>query len=141
MRAPGWLVDAVVPLVVEHQKPYDLYKINASDRVVRRLARRVGRIDRLARVSKADANGRPPLARQDPDPATVWLLERAKELEVVDKKPTPLVRGRDLIDIGIQPGPIFKNILSQCEEAQLDGEITSHEEGVKFAREVWVTSG
>jgi tRNA nucleotidyltransferase (CCA-adding enzyme) len=74
MRAPGWLVDAVVPLVVEHQKPYDLYKINASDRVVRRLARRVGRIDRLARVSKADANGRPPLARQDPDPATFWLL-------------------------------------------------------------------
>ncbi|MEM8963847.1 MAG: HD domain-containing protein, partial [Acidobacteriota bacterium] len=73
------LIDEVVPLVREHLKPIQLFKANASAAAVRRLARRVGRIDRLVRVCRADHRGRPPLPWDD-FPAGAWLLDRAAEL-------------------------------------------------------------
>ena len=38
-------------------------------------------------------------------------------------RPQPLVTGDDLIALGYQPGPRFKEILRAIEEAQLEGEI------------------
>lgn len=39
--------------------------------------------------------------------------------------PPPLVNGRDLINLGLSPGPNFKNWLSQLQELQLEGAIRS----------------
>jgi tRNA nucleotidyltransferase (CCA-adding enzyme) len=98
---------------------------------VRRLANKVSRIDRLARVARADAGGRPPLPADD-DPAATWLLARAEELELADHKPTPLVQGRHLIERGLEPGPEFGPLLERCFEAQLDGAFASLEEGLAY---------
>ena len=49
------LVADVVPLVREHMKPTQLYMGRAGASAVRRLARRVGRIDRLVRVARAES--------------------------------------------------------------------------------------
>ena len=35
----------------------------------------------------------------------------------------PLVTGRDLIDLGLTPGPDFKMILSSLEKARVEGSI------------------
>jgi tRNA nucleotidyltransferase (CCA-adding enzyme) len=55
------LISAVLPLVGSHMRPDELFKAGATDTAVRRLARKVARIDRLVRVAAADRQGRPGL--------------------------------------------------------------------------------
>jgi tRNA nucleotidyltransferase (CCA-adding enzyme) len=132
------LVEAVVPLVGAHLRPGQLHQARAGDAAVRRLARRVGRIDRLVRVARADWRGRPPLGEQ-PFVAGEWLLARARALELEAAAPRPLVLGRHLIALGLEPGPHFGPILEACFEAQLDGAFASLESGLEFAR-AWLAA-
>jgi tRNA nucleotidyltransferase (CCA-adding enzyme) len=123
--------EQVVPLVLDHLKPQQLFDGNAGDSAVRRLARRVGRIDRLVRVAEADQKGRPPLVVERFE-AGEWLIEQAHRLEIAASKPVPIIRGRHLIELGFTPGPRFGAIIAACYEAQLDGAIGSVEEGLRF---------
>jgi len=110
----------VVPLVAEHLRPLELYDAGASDAAVRRLALRVGRIDRLVRVALADQQGRPPLVVEE-FAAGDWLLQKAAEQKVTHGAPPALLQGRHLMARGLRPGPQFGAILDACYEAQLDG--------------------
>ena len=126
------LADEVAPLVADHLKPDQLHQAGSGANAVRRLARRVGRLDRLVRVAKADRDGRPPSPRDD-FPAGAWLLETATRLDVVNQVPQPLVLGRHLIGLGFPPGPQFGPVLAACYEAQLDGEIADITQGIELA--------
>jgi tRNA nucleotidyltransferase (CCA-adding enzyme) len=87
---------------------------------VRRLARDNGRLDRLLRVARADHGGRGEAS--DPDPAFArWLEERAAALAVIDARPEPLLRGRDVLALGVPAGRAVGEALDACYEAQLDG--------------------
>lgn len=123
------LIDAVLPLVETHMRPAELYKTQASDSAVRRLARKV-RIDRLIRVANADMGGRPPLPADFP--AGDWLAQKAENLKVADAAPKPVILGRHLIDRGYQPGPHFKPILDAAFEAQLEGEFEDEPGGQQW---------
>ncbi len=127
------LIDEVVPLVLYHLRPRALYETRASDTAVRRLARHVRRIDRLVRVARADHAGRPPKVF-DGFPAGEWLLERARHLAIEDRAPIPIILGRHLVELGVQPGPNMGQLLDDCYEAQLDGLFVTFEEGVAYAR-------
>jgi tRNA nucleotidyltransferase (CCA-adding enzyme) len=129
----GDLIDEVIPLVLCHLRPRALHDANASDSAVRRLARKVRRIDRLVRVARADHAGRPPQPF-DGFPAGEWLLERARRLEVEAQAPAPLVMGRHILELGIQPGPHLGQLLDDCYEAQLDGLFSTLDEGIAFAK-------
>jgi poly(A) polymerase len=50
-------------------------------------------------------------------------------------RPVPLVSGDDLIAAGYAPGPRFKEILSQVEDAQLEGRLNSTEGAMEFVRQ------
>ncbi len=50
-------------------------------------------------------------------------------------RPKLLVTGRDLIATGYRPGPRFKEMLEAAEDAQLEGIVTTTEEGVALVRE------
>jgi len=126
------LISEVIPLVLCHLRPRALHDANASDSAVRRLARQVKRIDRLVRVARADHAGRPPKPF-DGFPAGTWLLERARKLEVEDQAPTPIVMGRHLLELGVQPGPDMGRLLDECYEAQLDGLFSTLDEGLTYA--------
>ncbi|HXJ95896.1 MAG TPA: CCA tRNA nucleotidyltransferase [Terriglobia bacterium] len=52
-------------------------------------------------------------------------------------QPAPLVNGHDLIALGYQPGPRFKEILDAVRDAQLEGQITTREQGLRLAQEKW----
>lgn len=129
------LVDAVVPLVREHMKPYQLWADAAGPSAIRRLARRVGRIDRLVRLARADHRGRPPKPWNG-FPAGDWLVTQAAALDLADQAPRPIVLGRHLIDRGLVPGPHFAPILDACFEAQLDGRFDQLEGGLAYLDEV-----
>ena len=125
------LVEQVVPLVREHMNPYALWRDEASLAAIRRLARRVGRIDRLVRVCRADHEGRPPLPF-DGFPAGRWLLDRAAAMHLEDQAPEPILKGRHLIEMGRTPGPDFGPILDAAFEAQLDGDFEDEAGGVAW---------
>ncbi|MBM3683673.1 MAG: HD domain-containing protein [Actinobacteria bacterium] len=127
------LVEQVVVLVAEHLKPDQLHRQGAGAAAVRRLAARVGRLDRLLRVARADRDGRPPLPTDD-FPAASWLLGLAAELDVLDAPPRPVVLGRHLVAAGLTPGPTFRPLLDACYEAQLDGRIATVEDGLELVR-------
>lgn len=119
--APHDLIDDVVALVREHLKPYHLWREQASDAAVRRLALRVP-LPRLVRVARADHLGRTTddaLARDDP--AGEWLLAKARELAVAAAAPRPLLQGRHLLSRGLKAGPAMGAVLKAAFEAQLDG--------------------
>jgi len=49
-------------------------------------------------------------------------------------RPPRLLTGHDLIGLGLKPGPAFRAILEEVEEAQLNGRITTREEALELAR-------
>lgn len=133
------LVEEIVPLVGAHLAPVALFEAGAGDAAVRRLANRVGRIDRLVRVALADQRGRPPI-RVDRFAAGEWLLARARELALEADRPRPLVLGRHLIELGLEPGPRFGPILDTLFERQLDGEFETLDAGLAAARRLVATT-
>lgn len=48
------------------------------------------------------------------------------------KSAAPLLTGNDLKNLGLKPGPAFKNILATLREKQLDGELKSQEDAIAF---------
>jgi poly(A) polymerase len=54
--------------------------------------------------------------------------------------PVPLVNGKDLISLGMHPGPLFSVLLRELMDAQMDNRICSKEEGLAFAQQ-WLAAG
>jgi poly(A) polymerase len=46
-----------------------------------------------------------------------------------------LVTGDDLIAAGLKPGPAFKTILAELQELQIEGKITSTEQGLEYVKQ------
>jgi hypothetical protein len=59
---------------------------------------------------------------------------RAMGREVV--RPPPLISGNDLIDLGLDPGPIFREILDEVYDAQLEGRAASKDEAMALAKKI-----
>ena len=129
------IFEEVLPLVEQHMRPLALYRDGAGDSAIRRLAARVKRIDRLVRVAHADKNGRPPI-QPDGDPEGTWLLNKTAELAVQDNAPKPILLGRHLVALGIQPGPHFGKILDRAYEAQLDGAFADEAQGRDYLKKL-----
>jgi len=61
-----------------------------------------------------------------------FCRQKLEELGEEEIAPPRLLTGADLIELGYQPGPLFKTILSQVEDAQLEGRLRSREEAIEF---------
>lgn len=116
--APAAVILEVLPLISDHLVHAGVK--DPSDKAIRRLANRIApaSIEALGRVVEADHSGRPPLAVGNP--LSVWV-EKAASLNVCDSKPEAILKGRHLIEMGVQPGKQMGGILKKAFEAQLDG--------------------
>lgn len=125
------IIKQVIPLVVEHMCHIGLIP---NDKIVRRISCRVGpsSISQLIRLMEADHSGRSPLPKKLPESAAS-ILEISNRLCLEEAKPEPIVKGRHLIALGLEPGPNFKEILNRCFDAQIEGEISSIDDGILFA--------
>ncbi len=109
-----------------------------SRRHVRRLAAALGEagetIARLALLVEADHAARPPLPADRP-PNLDALLAVARELEAEAAAPRPLLRGRDVLALGVPAGPRVGRVLREAWEAQLDGEFSDREGALAWLRD------
>ncbi len=64
-------------------------------------------------------------------------LEKLKELRAQAPPSPPLINGEDLIALGYQPGPIFKEILESVEDLQLEEVIKTKEEALEHVRKTF----
>jgi len=64
-----------------------------------------------------------------------FTREQIANLPPEEVRPKPLVVGDDLIAVGYEPGPLFKEILTAVEDAQLDGRLHSKSEAMRFVEE------
>jgi len=63
-----------------------------------------------------------------------FVKSKLEEFSVAQLKPKPLLTGHDLIAAGYQPGPAFARMLKAVEDAQLEGEIRTHQEALEWVR-------
>jgi|RhiMethySRZTD1v2_1073278.scaffolds.fasta_scaffold00966_10 tRNA nucleotidyltransferase (CCA-adding enzyme) len=123
--------EQVVGLVANHLKPGMFRKApTVGDGAFRRLAQKVD-LELLARVAKADCLGRTGAFDCS---AMDWFLERARALGVEHQPPAPLLLGRHMLALGLEPGPRIGEVLKQIYEKQLDGEIRTVEEAIEAAK-------
>ena len=107
----------------------------AGEGAVRRLANKVGRIDRLVRVDSADRKGRNQAWRHEPSPQGVWLLAMAAKLNIQDSMPKRILLGRHLIASGYKPAGWFSEVLDEAFEAQMDGVFIDEATGLVWLQE------
>ena len=135
----------VIALVREHLKPGEFYKKREEigDGAFRRLARRC-EPDLLYRVAKADSLGRNaewvPRTQWYTAEAQDWFIERIKELQVFSGAPAPILLGRHILEMGMDPGPRVGEITKAIYEMQLDGRVKTLAEA-REAAEVILQSG
>ena len=128
------LIEGVLPLVRWHFAPSAFYKQKAKNKAIRRLSTKVN-IKELVEVAKADFFGRGTKeAKSGVYEAGEWLLKKAKELSVENSPPKAFVQGRDLIDMGLEPSPLFKKILDELYQKQLDGELQTRSEALEYLK-------
>ena len=131
----------VIALVREHLKPGEFYKKQheVGDAAFRRLARKC-ELDLLYRVAKADSLGRNaswvPRDKWYDAAAQEWFMNKVRELEVEQRAPEPILRGRDLLEMGVDPGPQMGKLLDAVYEMQLDGKVRSLEEAQEVAKKL-----
>jgi putative nucleotidyltransferase with HDIG domain len=81
----------------------------------------------LTRIDALSANGDLQYYR--------FCKEKLAEFKREEIHPEPLVRGRDLIEMGFTPGPVFQEILKQIEELQLGGELDSRDAAIEWIKQ------
>jgi poly(A) polymerase len=64
------------------------------------------------------------------------LERQLAELEQTDFAPPPLISGDDLTAAGLTPGPLFKRVLDQVYDAQLEGRVATKEQAMNLALEL-----
>jgi tRNA nucleotidyltransferase (CCA-adding enzyme) len=131
----------VIALVRDHLKPGEFFKKRdeVGDGAFRRLARKC-ELDLLYRVAKADSLGRNaewvPREQWYDSEAQEWFIERARELAVEQQPPAPILLGRHLLELGLEPGPRIGEITKAIYEMQLDGRVRNLEDAKTLAQEI-----
>ena len=120
--------DATLETHVERMRPVP----SLRGHLVFHLKHEVPHLELLARVAKSDCLGREPGTFNCQ--AMDWFLERARALGVQHAPPQPILLGRHLIALGVKPGPRMGEILKAVYEQQLDGSVTTVDEGLAAAR-------
>jgi len=126
----------IVGLVAYHLAP-GMWRKAATpvgDGAFRRLAQKVD-LELLARLARADCRGR----TGDFDCSAMdWFVERARALGVEHRPPEPLLKGRHLLAMGLEPGPPVGRIVNAVYERQLDGSVATLDDALAAAREILV---
>jgi poly(A) polymerase len=131
LKLSNELIDACCLLVADHLRFNQIKDMRLA--TLKRLLRRPDIGDLLV-LLKADCLG----SHGDLE---LYDLAKAKRAEFAGEeaarslRPEPLLDGADLIVMGYQPGPIFKEILTAVEDEQLEGKLTDKKTAMDLVAE------
>ena len=66
-----------------------------------------------------------------------FVKSRLETFEKEQIKPAPLISGKDLIELGYKPGPLFGKILSEVYDLQLEENITTRKQALSHVLAGW----
>jgi hypothetical protein len=136
---------AMLAIVRHHDQPYALFRalergemdepayVNAVRRLIKRIHPVPWRV--FLAATEGDWRGRSfPGLDREPYPAGD-LFARTIADHRLDVEPTrPLVQGRDVLALGVAPGPAVGRLVERTEQARDRGEITTREEALALLR-------
>jgi len=129
MRYPNEVVEDVRVMVANHMNFMHVQQMRIS-KLKRFMTRDTFEQEiELHRVDCASSNG----FTDNYD----FVLAKREEFANEPLIPEPLIRGKDLIDLGLRPGPRFKEILSSVQTEQLEKRLCDHEDALAWVREVY----
>ncbi len=136
----GYNLRKMIPLLIRcHHRASELWQNRdvVTKKAFNRLAADVeGEIELMVYLDAADRAGRSDKPVRGLDQEGRWLLKKFEELNVSKETIKPLIMGRDLIKMGVSPGPDMGKLLKKLYKMQLDNEFATRESGLKKAKEL-----
>lgn len=138
---------AVIHIVKQHLKPGMHQKALGEGKMsedqyanaIRRLVKRIYPVSWrvLIAACEADWRGRS-IPGADTEPyETGNLFIKTVLMSKLDEAPTkPLILGRDLIGLGLKPGPEFGRLIHAVEEERDEGRLKTHEEALEYLKTI-----
>ncbi len=129
LRLSSAQIERIVWLVGQHMRLAFVPEMRESKR--KRFARHEG-FEELVELCRIDclASGREAWEID-------WIKAYLQQLVPEEARPRPLITGHHLIAMGFVPGALFREILSEVEDAQLDGSIHTPDEARAFVLGRW----
>jgi putative nucleotidyltransferase with HDIG domain len=126
LRFPNHVIEGVEALIGNHMKFMEVPKMRES--TLKRFIRQPDFEEhmKLHRLDCLSSHGG--LENYE------FVRRKQQEVPPEQLKPTPLLTGTDLIAAGYKPGPAFGIVLSEIEDAQLEGRISTAEEALRMAK-------
>jgi poly(A) polymerase len=129
LRRSRAVADRVSFLVAQHLRHCSAREMRAA--TLKRFLRQDG-IEELLELTRIDA------LSSNGDLSHYEFCKTALEsVQAEPARPDPLIDGNDLIELGLEPGPLFARILESVEDARLEGEITTREQALALVRDRW----
>lgn len=126
LRYPNDVIAAVVPMVARHMQFMNVQKMRVA-KLKRFMAAPTFPMEmELHRVDCGSSNGFTDNYE--------FLQAKESEFSAEPLIPPPLVTGRDLIGLGMTPGPRFKDILERIQTEQLEGRILDRGPALEYLR-------
>jgi poly(A) polymerase len=126
LRFSGAEIDATVEMVRQHMVFKDVPKMRVA-KLKRFMARPT--FDDELELHRVDCQGSHRMLDN-----YEFLLRKREEFANEPIIPPPLVRGDDLIALGLKPGPKFGEILEAVETRQLEGTLRTSEEALEWVK-------
>src|SRR6266516_2276717 len=127
LRFSGAEIDATVEMVRQHMVFKDVPKMRVAK--LRRFMARPTFEDELE-LHRVDCEGSHRMLDN-----YEFLLRKREEFANEPIIPPPLVRGDDLIALGLKPGPKFGEILEAVETQQLEGHLRTRKEAIEWVKQ------
>lgn len=126
MKYPKVVIGAVVQMVEHHMRFMHVRQMRTAK--LKRMMSRTHFEDEmeLHRVDCASSNG----ISENYD----FIREKQQEFAAEPLMPEPLLKGKDLIDRGMQPGPAFRKILNRLQTEQLEGRLKDRASALAWLR-------
>ncbi len=133
--------ETVLNLIKYHHRIFELYRNRdlINFKTLSRLVRDMKNHEMLLIILDfADRQSREDdyLGFSEADEITQWVVNKLKELNINADTIEPLLQGRDLIKLGVKPGPEMGKLLEELYNYQLDGEFATREEGLNFCKKI-----
>lgn len=128
LKYPNHVIASVVSMVARHMQFMNVQRMRTA-KLKRFMAEPTFPMEmELHRVDCGSSNGF----------TDIYEFLQAKEAEFAAEPliPAPLVTGRDLIQLGLKPGPRFKEVLELIQTEQLEGRLSEREEALGYLRKL-----